>query len=847
MGSLPRFALRHPVLCTCLVLALPLLAAPGLGRLELRTDGRALVPDSPEAITAERLRAEFGFRDPVVVLLRSRYADGIFQPDALRALRALTDTAKALAGPDSAAVTSLVTESGDRFRPGTLQFRGLLEPWPETPEEMAERRSDVAALAIYDGTLVSLDGTAATVLLPVPEAEERTAFVSRVARAVRVDADSLRLDVVGAPAAEALLGTHLLDDLRRLLPIVLLLIALLFAIRFRSAPAVALPLVEIGACLVVVLGISGWAGVPVYLTTAVLPVILSTIAIADEAHVLTRLAQIRREVPEASAAGAVRRTMDEMASPLTKTSLTTAIGFLSFAISDLAPVRAFGILAAVGILYCLVFSLTVVPVVLALSGRTSARGPSGLPPWILRGIRAGRRRRSVTLAVAAFIVAIAAAGALRLRVQDSWIGGFAKGSAFRDATEFVDEQFLGSHLLRFVLRAGGVQRSGSIPGSRVAHHEVRIPATDVGDPEPLAGARIRITRGAGAALWTAAIDSVRLDGETAVVSLPSSRGSPRLLLSPGADEMLSWRLETRRFSEPRILLATEGFEEFLRAQRGRSVGGALGPATFLKTTRFIVTGRSPDWRSIPRTPYEIDRLWANYARIRGNAELGQLVAEDGSAGVVTAYLRHANFVDTAALLDSVRAYEREQLAPQGIRIELGGDIAVSQALISAIVGTQVRSLLIALLGILAITTWLNRSIRWGFLCVMPSALAVLVVFAGMGVLGIPLGVATSMFAGMCLGIGVDFAIHFVDRFRRTWAGGAAPVSVALDDAAHVAGPAILLDALVVAMGFGVMTLSSVPLNAQLGIVAVLCVVTAMFATILLLPALLPTERNRSGG
>jgi hypothetical protein len=86
---------------------------------------------------------------------------------------------------------------------------------------------------------------------------------------------------------------------------------------------------------------------------------------------------------------------------------------------------------------------------------------------------------------------------------------------------------------------------------------------------------------------------------------------------------------------------------------------------------------------------------------------------------------------------------------------------------------------------------------------------------------------------------VDFAIHFVDRYRRVWADGATSPLVALDAAARIAGPAILLDAIVVAIGFGALLASSVPLNAQLGSVALLCVIAATFSTLFLLPALLP--------
>jgi len=101
-----------------------------------------------------------------------------------------------------------------------------------------------------------------------------------------------------------------------------------------------------------------------------------------------------------------------------------------------------------------------------------------------------------------------------------------------------------------------------------------------------------------------------------------------------------------------------------------------------------------------------------------------------------------------------------------MHLSFAGDVAVSQTLIRAIVRTQVISLLGSLLGILVITTIMGRSLAWGALCVLPCALAVLVNFAIMGWVGMPLGVATSMFSGMTLGIGVDFAIHLLERYRR---------------------------------------------------------------------------------
>lgn len=220
-----------------------------------------------------------------------------------------------------------------------------------------------------------------------------------------------------------------------------------------------------------------------------------------------------------------------------------------------------------------------------------------------------------------------------------------------------------------------------------------------------------------------------------------------------------------------------------------------------------------------------------------------MVDPEFGQSLVTVYLKNANFVDVRALMDAIRAYEDEHLKANGITLGFAGDVAVSQTLIDAIVETQVLSLLGSLLGILAVTAMLGRSLRWGLLCVLPCGLTVLADFAVMGWIGMPLGVATSMFAGMTLGIGVDFAIHLLERYRLAQKSGLAP-QAAITDALTVAAHAIVVDGMAVGLGFGILTLSQVPANARLGALLALSVLCCMATTLLLLPPLLRLTRPR---
>jgi hypothetical protein len=132
---------------------------------------------------------------------------------------------------------------------------------------------------------------------------------------------------------------------------------------------------------------------------------------------------------------------------------------------------------------------------------------------------------------------------------------------------------------------------------------------------------------------------------------------------------------------------------------------------------------------------------------------------------------------------------------------------------------------------------LGGSWRWGVYCVLPSALAVLIKFAVMGWLGIPLGVATSMFAAMTLGIGVNCAIQLLEGYRQARAGGASSPEAA-NRAMALTGPPALVNTLAVSLGFGVLMLSQVPANARLGLLVVVGLVNCFVMSLLLVPVLL---------
>jgi uncharacterized protein len=740
-----RFVQGHPLATLAAVALLTVAAAAGLSRLELRMDGRALVPpDSPVVAFDREVRQVFGVRDPLVILLESRRPEGIYHPEFLRSLIGVTEAVRGLEGVPNEQIISLATERRDRVYPNSLRFRPFLDPFPEDPVLLQRLREDVAAAGILlDGTLVSRDQTAATVLVGVPEVEEigdRGPLYREVVKRVSPFANEhLDVTVVGAPAAEALLGHHILGDMGLLLPLSMATMALVLFLRLGRVWGVVLGLLEVGSCLLATFGLMGWWGVPISLTTGVLPLVLVSLSLADEVHVFTHYQNLLARADGEPKAGLILRCFQDMLPPILVMSLTTAFGFLSFLASPIAPVRQFGAFAALGILYGLFFSITAIPAALSLlpagvlrrRHEEERKGDLLLHPFL-----AAVRRPRLTLAATLVLAAALSLGIKDLFVQDSWIEGFAPHSEFRQDTDRVNAHLLGTHNLLIHLAVSG-------------------------QGTPLEG-----------------------------------------------DGRQGWLID------PVLLEEIGRFEEHLRGRE--EVGGVLGPASHLSTVSYLWHARKEGTRAIPADHVKVARVYRFFDIVRGKHRRREVVKDELDRALVNVFLKNANYRETQRLIDDIMAWDGFE--SHRVELSVAGDVAVSQAMIPAIVQSQVSSLLWALAGAFLTLMVLLRSVRSAAVAILPAALAVACVFGVMGWLQIPLGVATSMFCAIALGIGVDYATHLVAARQRARAAGAENSTLT---ALREAGPPILTDMVVVAVSFAWMGLSQVPSNARLGLLVAL--------------------------
>ncbi len=219
--------------------------------------------------------------------------------------------------------------------------------------------------------------------------------------------------------------------------------------------------------------------------------------------------------------------------------------------------------------------------------------------------------------------------------------------------------------------------------------------------------------------------------------------------------------------------------------------------------------------------------------------LHERVDDEHRSARVTVFIRDADY---SRIDDVLRAAERETLN-QGLghKIVPFGDGWISYLTVRLLVEGQASSIALALVTDLILITLLLGSVRMGLIAVLPVAFSLLLVLAALALAGTPLGIANSMFAGIALGIGLDFAIHLTTTYRQKLRQGI-PAIEALRTTLELTGPAVCVSAASITAGFSVLLLSEIAPNVQLGVMICLCLLTCAITTLLLIPSLLRIMR-----
>ena len=207
---------------------------------------------------------------------------------------------------------------------------------------------------------------------------------------------------------------------------------------------------------------------------------------------------------------------------------------------------------------------------------------------------------------------------------------------------------------------------------------------------------------------------------------------------------------------------------------------------------------------------------------------------------VTIFIKEADYLSGKEIISSIESLI-EQFLPS-VKTTFGGDYMLSYHWVDLIKTDQIKSFLVSLLLIFLVSSGLFCSFKKGFVVTSPIVMAILMNYGILGFCTIPISVSVSMFSAIILGIGIDYAIHFQNKF-----------DVLINDMGEeeailgvftTAGKAIFWNILVVVAGFLTLIFSQTPPNQKLGLICALGVTASFISSISVLPVFLLNKKPK---
>jgi predicted RND superfamily exporter protein len=540
LDRLLRFSVHHPRGVVALVAVLTLVAALAVPGVRVRLDGRSLIPEEyPGQAESNRLSELFGLRDVIVVAVES--SQGVYNP---RTLALVADLSGALAGVEGIIPESVASLS---TLPRFFVENDVLDPQPllrrngsVDPRLAARLQRETEALGIDDGVLVSRDGKAAAIYAGVHADADRYRVLEDVRALVARVPGPDRIRLSGTALAQAVLGLAAARDLTRLLPAVLITVALVLTVLFRHPAPALVSLAEIGVSLTWMAGIMGALGESLFVTTLVLPVILVVIGVSDDVYALNHCFRALRESPDAPVEETVVLSFTAVKQPILLTSATTVAGLFSLAATDLEPQRVFGVYGGLAILFSALFTFSFVPAMLVLlrlrvKGREEAAQASVSRARLLCAAlrRVGPRRGFAALAL---LVGLAIWATTSLRIEDDWVRNLPPSEDLARDTHVLDKELAGTLRIEVLVDSG--RHDGFLDPAAFLHlgriESALSTLPGVGAVHSVYGDVVRVQSaldGLGYPAWRAALEQgqrilVPADLEQALLLLSSLRRSP---------------------------------------------------------------------------------------------------------------------------------------------------------------------------------------------------------------------------------------------------------------------------------------------------------------------------------
>lgn len=729
-----------------------LLLSVGVGRLQMELDPDLQLPQShPYIETFHETTRLFGDKNLVVIGLRANDRNA-FTPHFLRKAREITDRIGALPGAVAPLLLSIAsTNTKDiSLDANELRVRPFMSHIPATQAEADALRMRALADPLITGGLVSFDASALAIYATFELSRELPGYVHLHRAILRVlsDAnDGSFTYLLSGPVVIAAALTTYSNHALYFFPIALILIAAIHYEAFRSWQAVVLPLLTGILAVFWALGLMGHLGVPIDPLNSTTPVLILAIGAGHAVQILNRYYEELTFTTsnETAIVGAITR----VGSVMLAAGLIAAFSFLSLAGQGTQSLRTFGVFTAFGIFSVLLIEMTLIPALRASIAPSVHERRVRLHSLLQRILTYTSRllchppyAKAILWTYAALALACAVA-AFNISIDTSLKGNFADTDPVREQDNELNELFLGTNSLIFLIEG---PEEGSI-------------------------------------------------------------------------------------ADPSLLRGVDRFER--RLEDLPAVGRAVSLVDTVKGLHRVIGGGRR--RDLPDTK-ELATQYIFLYTLSGADGMSSYVTPDNRIAKITVLVREDSTNLARQLIADALTIASEEL-PAQYQVRVTGSMAANLALSDTLVRGKLLNVVQIAVITIAVAALVLRSLLAGLMVAIPLAVATLVNFGVMGTFGIRLDITTAAVTAMAVGIGADYGVYLLFRFREELSMGRTH-RIALHRTMLTSGRAIIFVSSAVGLGYAVLCFSGFRVFVQLGALVGLAMFSSSISALLILPSLL---------
>jgi hypothetical protein len=293
-----------------------------------------------------------------------------------------------------------------------------------------------------------------------------------------------------------------------------------------------------------------------------------------------------------------------------------------------------------------------------------------------------------------------------------------------------------------------------------------------------------------------------------------------------------------QMKDPEVETYIESMQRDL--EKAKIVGSTTGLPDVVKKVRYELFGADSSKMVLPDSQDEIAQMLFLFEMSGGDPDdLFKFVTNDYQSSNLWVQLKDGDNQAVSAVVDRANKYLAENPPPPGVTVNWAGLPFINIEWQHQMVKGMSSSLLSSFVVVFLMMIFLFRSLKWGFISMLPLSITIMAIYGFIGYIGKPYDMPVAVLSSLTLGLSIDFAIHFIQRMRTIYKRNG-DFKEAYNEIFEGAGRAITRNVLVIAIGFVPMLFSNLVPYVTVGTFFLAIMIVSGLVTMLLLPAIAVT-------